>query len=76
MLHECIIEKQKDVMAYGEQYLVHCQCHMGSEWKTWRPGDPEFVCPTEDQNIESVCEYCGQLCTSSSECVEFAGEEE
>jgi len=49
MLHECIIEKRKDEMAYAKQWLIHCQCHMGSEWLVWQPGDPDFVCPAEFQ---------------------------
>ena len=53
MLHKCIIEKQKDTMAYVEQYLVHCKCHMGNVWQTWRPGDPEFVCPEERKEVNS-----------------------
>lgn len=47
MLHECIMRKKEDEMAWGEQYLVQCKCHMGSTWQTWQPGDPEFICPTE-----------------------------
>lgn len=47
MLHECIIEKKEDEMAWVEQYRVHCKCHMGDRWLIWRPGDPEFICPAE-----------------------------
>lgn len=53
MMHECIIEKQKDVMAYREQYLFRCRCHM-NVWISWRPGDPEFVCPEDDRYRREV----------------------
>lgn len=43
MMHECQIERQKDVFAYREQYLIRCRCHQNA-WVTWRPGEPEFVC--------------------------------
>ena len=43
--HECIIKVECDRFAYVEQYLVSCQCHMGSSYKTWRPGDPDVMCP-------------------------------
>lgn len=42
--HGCIIESQLDHMAYREQYLVRCRCHMDS-WQTWQPGDKPVTCP-------------------------------
>lgn len=47
MMHECQIRRKEDEFAWVEQYLYQCKCHMGDRWVTWRPGDPEFVCPTE-----------------------------
>jgi len=44
MPHECITEKDLDVFAYTEQYLVRCRCHMNM-WKTWRPGEAPVFCP-------------------------------
>ena len=42
--HPCIIEFQKDPMSWVEQYMVHCACHDGSGWYTWRPGDSKMKC--------------------------------
>lgn len=47
MMHECQMQKREDDMAWAEQYVVQCKCHMGNTWKIWRPGDPEFICPEE-----------------------------
>ncbi len=44
-MHECIVKTERDPFATVEQYLVSCQCHMGSSYKTWRPGDPNVTCP-------------------------------
>lgn len=44
-LHACRIEHRVDDLAYTEQYLIRCRCH-SSSWQVWRPGDPEFVCPS------------------------------
>lgn len=43
--HECIVKSERDQFSYVEQYLLSCQCHMGSTYKTWRPGDPDVTCP-------------------------------
>lgn len=47
MNHECQIERELDEYSWKEQYLIRCKCHTGDTWYTWRPGDPEFVCPQE-----------------------------
>lgn len=47
MLHECQIQRREDEFSWVEQYLVRCKCHSGDRWVTWRPGDPEFICPSE-----------------------------
>jgi len=43
-LHACQLERQRDVTAYSEQYLIRCRCHADS-WQTWRPGDAPYACP-------------------------------
>lgn len=52
--HDCIINAERDRFAYGEMYLVGCQCHMGQSYKSWKPGDPAFVCPTSGVVVEDV----------------------
>jgi hypothetical protein len=45
LMHECIMEAQRDTFSYVEQYMVHCKCHDGNTWKSWRPGDELGSCP-------------------------------
>ena len=51
MMHECIIRSERDVFAYAEQWLVGCRCHMGSTYKTWRPGDAPITCPVSGDDL-------------------------
>lgn len=44
-MHECILKAERDPFALSEQWILLCQCHMGSTYKTWRPGDPDVTCP-------------------------------
>lgn len=46
-MHSCRFEHRPDDLAAPgiEQYLIRCRCH-SSSWAIWRPGDPEFVCPS------------------------------
>ena len=37
-------EKRRDVHAVVEQYHVQCLACDSYNWRTWRPGEPEYDC--------------------------------
>jgi hypothetical protein len=48
--HECIVQKERDVFAYVEQFNVRCRCHMDM-WQLWRPGDAPKTCPVSGVSL-------------------------
>ena len=36
--------RQRDAMAYREQYLVQCRACDGNKWQIWCPGDAPHYC--------------------------------
>lgn len=52
--HSCIINAERDRLAFREQYLIGCVCHMGSHQMIWQPGDPPFICNFSGTTIADV----------------------
>jgi hypothetical protein len=49
--HFCVMQLQRDLFAYGEQYVARCRCH-DDAWHIMQPKDGPYVCPVSGMKIE------------------------